>query len=194
MVTAVLITFKRQKNIAKIVDSLLTRPFIDEIMIWDNSKHENVINYGRYLMALKAKNDIIYTQDDDCLVGNVGELYNTFVDNPTRIVHGGTQGYLDLYNQENVFGDTSMALMGWGAFFNKNWINVLDRYTDKHGEDYCFYRETDRIFSILLNKKHLPIDGMIEHLEGYKDENALSSQHDHLRFKQLAIERCLKLL
>lgn len=192
-VTACLITWRRQYNIPQIVDSLLKHEFINEIIIRDNSKEENIINYGRFTSALKADNEIIYTQDDDCIIHNIGEIYEKFCQDPTRIAHGGTAPYEEVI-KDNIYGDTQMAMAGWGSFFKKSWIPVLDNYTNKYGKDYCFYRETDRIFSMLLNRHHNFVLGEIEPLRGERDENALSSQEDHLIYKRMSIERSLKLI
>ena len=191
-VSACLITWKRQQNLGLIIPQLLHCPFIDEIIIQDNSKGENLINYGRYVSALKAKNDIVYTQDDDCVVTNIADAYEKFIEDPTRISHCGTDYYeKDIPN--NIHGDTQMTLMGWGAFFDRRWIPVLDKYIEKYGKDYCFYRETDRIFSILLGKHSQFTDGLIMELPDAHNEDALSNQKDHLEYKQLAIERALSL-
>ena len=187
-VTVVLITWKRQFNIPKIVEHLLKYDFIDEILIRDNSKCENIINYGRYVLAEKAKNSIIYTQDDDCIVQNLQAIYDKFCEDPHRISHGGTEGYLKVI-PDNIYGHTQMCLAGWGNFFRKEWIPVLKKYTKKYGKDKCFYRETDRLFSLLLNRKHNVLNGNIKHLKGKDDKDALCKQDDHIKYKKLAIER-----
>lgn len=191
-VTACLIVYKRQRHLARIVDHLSKFEFISEIIIRDNSKCENIINYGRYTSALKAENDIIYTQDDDCIVHNLQEIYDKFISEPTKICHGGTEGYRDVI-KDNIYGDKQMAMFGWGTFFDRRWIGVLEKYIEKYGKDDCFYRETDRIFSILKGGLHNFVLGDIEHLEGYNGEEALSSQKEHIDFKKLAIKRALEL-
>lgn len=192
-VTACLITWKRQYNIPKIIESLQRWPFISEIIIRDNSKGENIINYGRYTSAVKAENDIIFTQDDDCIINNLDEVYEKFIADPNRISHSGISDYLKVI-PENIYGESQMALAGWGSFFKKSWIPILDEYIKKYGKDYCFFRETDRIFSILLRRHHNFILGDINHLGGERDEFALSSQGDHVRYKHIAIERALELI
>lgn len=190
-VTACLISWKRQQNIPKIIANLQEWPFIDEIIIKDNSKGENTICYGRYSSAARAKNDIIYTQDDDCIVKNLGEVYKKFIEDPTRICHSGIEDYQRVI-PENIYGDSQMAMAGWGSFFKKEWTPVLDKYISIYGKDQCFYRETDRIFSILLKTHHNFVLGDIEHM-GRMDEVALSNQPDHISYKQLAIDRALKI-
>jgi hypothetical protein len=174
------------------VDSLLKWDFIDEIIIKDNNKGDNIINYGRYTSAEHAKNEIIYTQDDDCIVNNLDQVYKKFVEDPSKICHSGTEEYKEVIPQ-NIYGDCQMAMAGWGSFFKKEWIPVLKKYTEKYGQDRCFYRETDRIFSILLKKHHNFVLGDIMMLDGYKGPEALCMQPDHLLFKKIAIERALQL-
>jgi len=86
-----------------------------------------------------------------------------------------------------------MALLGLGSMFHKSWIDVLDKYIEFYGKDDCFYREVDRIFTMLLNKHHKFVPGSITHLKGKDDENALCQQPEHLSFKNLVIERCIKI-
>lgn len=192
-VTACLITWKRQENIPKIIESLLKYDFIDEIIIQDNSKGENIINYGRYVSAEKAKNDIIFVQDDDHIIHNISEIYKKYLKNPDKLCNGGIEDYLKVV-PENIYGTSQMAIVGWGSFFNKNWIPVLQKYIDIYGKDYCFYRETDRIFSMLLNKHHTMIKSDVSVLGGAVNSDALSQQSDHIRYKNLAIARCKEIL
>lgn len=192
-VTACLITWKRQHNIPEIVENLLKYDFISEIIIRDNSKTENIINYGRYDSAKRATNDIIYTQDDDYILKNINELYELFLKDPSRIAHAGPDYYLkNLHN--NIWGDNQMSLMGWGSFFDRRWIDKnLDPYIKKYGKDYCFYRETDRIFSIMHGKhSNFMIGNLIQFPEA-DDDNALCQQEDHIPYKELAISRAREL-
>lgn len=192
-VTACLITYKRQDNIPQIIASLQKWPFITEIMIRDNSKMKNIINYGRYTQGEKASNNIIYTQDDDCVINNLDEVYAAYMKDPQRLAHSGIEDYQKVI-PDNIFRENQMSLMGWGSFFHKAWIPKLDKYIDKYGYDYCFYRETDRIFSLLLQKRSSFVLGNITVLPGARDENALSSQSNHIEFKKLAMERALSLI
>jgi len=192
MVTAVLITWKRQYNLPQIIENLLSYPFIDEIIIKDNSKYRNIINYGRYTSGRRAKNKIIYTQDDDCIVHNIAGIYSKFMENPNKVVYSGVEGYEDKI-KDNIFDGQQMCMAGWGMMFNKEWIDKLDLYIKKFGKDECFYRETDRIFSMLQMKPHTFVPGGVTDLKGKGDEFALCNQPDHLIFKNLAIERCLKI-
>ena len=191
-VTAVLIQWKRQHNLPMIIQSLTKYPFIDEILIRDNSKCENIKCYGRYTLAKKAKNNIIYTQDDDCVVNNIDQIYEAFIRDQERMATGTIKGFLDVVD-DYTYSSKQLGLMGWGTFFKKDWVRVLDKYVDKYGKDECFYRETDRIFSILLGKHHNLVNADLEQFIDKDKSVALCEQPDHLDFKKLAIQRSLEL-
>lgn len=193
-VSACLISWKRPDNLGKIITSLHQWDFIDEILICVNKPEVNEMNYGRYLMADKAKNNLIYTQDDDHIIHNVDDIYRSFLKNPKQISNGGIEDYLKVV-PDNIYGSSQMAMFGWGTIFNKDWYSErLQKYIDVWGKDYCFYRETDRIFSMLLNKHHVMVPINAEVLPGARGEEALSSQEEHIKYKQLAISRCREIL
>jgi len=189
-VTAVLITWKRQENIPIIVAQLLRYPFISEIIIVDHSKCENLKAYGRFTNSLRAKNNIIYTQDDDCLVHNIQGIYNKFLEDNTKIAYSGIEGY---EKKIETYGEKQLALLGWGSMFSRDMIGVLDKYIKEYGKDECLLREADRIFTLLQNKHHNFVPGGVTHLPGKDDDNALCQQSDHITSKNLATERCLRI-
>lgn len=181
--TACLISWKRPNNFARIIPHLLEQPWIDEIIIHDNAKGPNIINYGRYMAARRAKNDLIYVQDDDAIITPLERLYEAF-DNK-NLAYGMPEG-----KQPEHYGNQHMAIMGWGALFDRRWVpEALDLYTREYGMDKCFFRETDRIFSMNLGRHHTQVTVDIEHLPGYDDQDALSMKASHIKYKQLAIER-----
>ena len=192
-VTACLLNWKRPHNMGRIVEHLLNQPFINEIIIHDNSKGVNIKTYGRYVSAQRASNSTIYVQDDDCIVRDIKSLYEAYNGlQSSKIVTGGTPGYLEIL-AKNKYKNRQMAMAGWGMFFEKDWID-FSLYTKMYGKDDCFYREADRIFTLLHGGYHTVLDGDIEHLEGYLGLEAMSSQPDHIKYKEKAIERCLRLV
>lgn len=149
---------------------------------------------ARYELAKKAANDIIYVQDDDCVIRDIDKLYKEFLKDPSTMVTGGIQDYIDVVD-DNVHDSKQMGLMGWGSFFKKEWIGVLDKYTDTYGKDDCYIRESDRIFSILLNKRHKILLSDIKLFNTLEEDKkvALSFKSDHLHYKKLSIDRALAL-
>lgn len=104
-----------------------------ELIIGDGS----VGACGRYDAVARAKYDIIYTQDDDCLV-NIEALLQlwdgNFVANmvPTRL--------------EPCFNNNTLT--GWGSLYRKNLVQVaFDKYLKHYPKDALFFLGADRIFS-----------------------------------------------
>jgi len=183
-VTAVLLRWNRHKELDKIVAHLEKFPFFDEIKIWDNTRGENVINYGRYLAAMDARNETIYTQDDDCIIENVEELYDNYVAHESRrIVNGMKKERIALYRGRD-------SMMGWGGFFERSWISCLELYVEKYGFDRVFYRETDRIFTSLVKVPRVTMIADVKDFPSAMAGYSLSLQAEHETSKALAIYRC----
>jgi len=150
-VTAVLISWKRPQELEEIKEYLGQFDFIDEILAWENTEERNIGVYGRYLMAEQAKNDIIYTQDDDCIIGNIQEIYDTF---DGEHLSNGIKGNAIKEYASQKENNPYITLIGWGAFYKKEWVNVIDEYLKEYPEDEMFYECADRVFTYLLRKKH----------------------------------------
>src|SRR5690606_30449651 len=117
----------------------------DKVRVIDSDR--NLICYGRFKCAQQARNEIIYVQDDDVIVGNVPCLYKHFLADDTCITHALSATHFRARDRF-VYPEAHVALLGWGSFFRKRWLSVLDRYTAAFGEDPLFLREADKFFSI----------------------------------------------
>ena len=180
-VTAVLVKYQRPEELDTICDHLGTFDFIDEILIHDNTE-ENIMCYGRYKTALKAKNETIYVQDDDCII-DVQKLYDKY--DRTKLINGMKKSHMLTYS-----GVDSMA--GWGMFFEKSWIKILDKYINKFGEDDILIRESDRIFTGLLERETVVIN--VEDFPSATSKSALYRQPSHYEYKVKALERLRQIL
>ncbi len=67
-VSAVLVT-RGDVPLDQITDSI-TAAGIDDIVVWSNAEREDLGVYGRYAGIAEAKHDLIYVQDDDCVVSD----------------------------------------------------------------------------------------------------------------------------
>jgi len=180
-VTAVLVKYQRPDELDAICDHLGTFDFIDEILIRDNTK-ENLMGYGRYVTAKEAKNNTIYVQDDDCII-DVKKLYDKY--EGTKLVNGMKPSGIKAYSGRD-------SMVGWGTFFEKSWIKVLDRYIDKYGKDDVLIREADRIFTYLLPRETIEMD--VKDFPSATSKDALFRQPDHWDYKDKALERLRKIL
>ena len=149
-VSAVLVT-KGDVDLGPILDSL---PFAD-IVIWNNSKREDLKVYGRYAAIKEAKHPVLYSQDDDCVVDTAA------------IVAAYERGHVvcnmpAAKQAEYAAIAPGIALVGWGACFDAAAVTVFDRYLERYGPDELLLRECDRVFTC-LNRTKL-IDVPITHL------------------------------
>jgi hypothetical protein len=178
-VTAVLIKHNRIEELELIIQNLKQYPFIKEILIRDNTV-DNKITYGRYLEARKASNDIIYFQDDDCIVNNIEKLYRLF--DGTKLVNGVKEARIKFYSGKN-------TLVGWGTFIKKEWLNVFDEYLKLYKEDRLLYREADRIFTSLIKVPRFTIEADVTDFPCAMSSTALSLQGEHFQTMDKALER-----
>jgi glycosyltransferase involved in cell wall biosynthesis len=111
---------------------------ITDIVVWDNSKLADRKIYGRYLAARKAKNDVIFSVDDDVIFTAFPELLAAY--EPGRIVANMDASWAAVYGRET-------ALIGAGALWDKNLpLAAFTRYFDDHPLDEFFELEADFVF------------------------------------------------
>lgn len=130
-VTAVLITKEAEYPKEIVLDGF------GEVIIKTNSPSV----YERYLQAAKAKNDIIYVQDDDCVV-DYRKLFRYYDGRLTNAMAGRVGFY-------NKISGGRVTLVGWGAFFPKAMLGAFDMYIKKYGVDPLLLMQADRVFSWL---------------------------------------------
>lgn len=150
-VSAVLVT-RGDVDLAPILNSLP----VDDVVIWDNSKRQDLKVLGRYAAAYEARHSVIYTQDDDCVLDSA-QVIAAY--EPGRVVANMPQAK----RKEYAAIAPGIALLGWGACFDAASVRVLDRYIERYGRDELLLRECDRVFTALnpttlidLPVTHLP--------------------------------------
>lgn len=204
-VSVVLLNWKRSQHLPTIVQHLRQYPFIDDIVIWDNSctcppidddrvkiirSSDNVQCWGRVLAAEHTKHELLYTQDDDMLLDGMAMLLAAAVQTPDSIVAARPTPHIRDAN----------LLIGWGAFFRKSWLNETRRFAAAFpGELELLHRESDLIFATLHGKLKsviCPID-WLRGADGQlssNDANALWVQPNHWEHRQRAAAMTQRLL
>lgn len=106
----------------------------DEVLIWDNSKRDDLSVYARYAMIAEARNELILTQDDDCVVSQPQAIVDAWheADQEALEIRYGEAGVVcnmppefrhDFYEEH--------ALVGFGAFFHRKAPRrAFDRFFD----------------------------------------------------------------
>lgn len=211
-VSAVLLNWLRPDNLPQVIAPLLDYPSIDDIVIWNNSPEplsladyppnvaqwscgRNLCTYGRFVAArYAAKHDTIYTQDDDYAIGNIEQIIAGFRDDPERIHASLDEGHMRIDRQQH-YGEAHEVLFGWGACFDRRWIGpAFAPYIEAHGEDELLLRKADRIFSLLLNRKHFVRIAEETRLPNVAGPMSLYKMPDHAKLNRLARNRCTAIL
>jgi hypothetical protein len=143
------------------------------------------------LAAAQATNEIIYTQDDDCIVHNIPELLAAF--SAKQLVCAMKTNAAQQY-MSYTRGSSSPTLVGWGSVFLRSWVSVLDRYLERFGEDSLLRREADRLFTALLPSPHVTLPANVEDFPCASDAGALWRDPEHGRYRAAALDRALRLL
>jgi hypothetical protein len=196
-VTAVLVKWKRPKELEIIYQLLSECVFIDEILVCDNTSSMNYGPYGRFVMAARAKNDVIFSQDDDCVVRNPGSLINLF--NGQRIVCGMKPDHMRAYEQKKWHDSGGMligweALLGWGSVWKREWIGNFLPYIERYSVDDCLMNCGDRMFSVLTRVKPLMVEAdIVEFHSAYDPEIAMYYRDDLPKFEWQAKNRLAEL-
>lgn len=130
-VSACLVT-RGDCDLSPILDSL---PF-DDVVIWDNSKREDLGIYGRYAAIEEAKHDVVYTQDDDVLVSCHRQLMDAY--EPGVLVANYPQPW-------------DIPWVARGAVFDRRLpAAAFTRYLDRYARDHYFtHFACDGIFALL---------------------------------------------
>jgi hypothetical protein len=117
-----------------ILDSL-DRFGFDEVLVGGGTAY-GVSVYGRYEAAFRARNDLIYTQDDDFLVFTLDRLFQKW--DGRFVAHHNVRFNL-LYR-------TPFTTVGYGAIFHRDVVfSAFDFYEKHFGRDAYFYRGCDLI-------------------------------------------------
>jgi len=149
---------------------------VDDIVIWNNAtRPEDLQVAGRYEAIAETRHDLIYSQDDDCIVP-VDELLAAYEDGLLVNVPPGEQPWL-----------------AWGALFDRSLPNkAFQRYGAAYDfDDALFCRWADVVFAHLNGWR--TIDLGHQDLPWATAPNRMYHQPDHYISQQLVRDRCLAL-
>jgi len=112
MNVAAIIVTRGDQDLTPIVASL---PEEWPVVIWDNSVEKDLAVYGRYAAIARTDAELIYTQDDDCIVSEPQVLVEAWLDTATDeyvICNMPSEFRHDFYAEH--------ALVGFGACFHRD--------------------------------------------------------------------------
>lgn len=167
---------KRLMELMKIRKHLEDFGFEDIIIAEDDER----MLMTRYDATEIAKNDIIYTQDDDCIVNNIQEIIDNY--EPNTIVANSKIERINYYQRKC---DGKICLVGYGAIFDRKLCDNMVEYFQRFGTDELSLREADRIFT-WFNRKKLVIADIDEYPSSM---NGLSNKDGHEQILDIIIGR-----
>jgi hypothetical protein len=121
--------------------------------------------FNRYLAAMDARQEIIFTQDDDCVTDLLPIIRNY---EPGVIVNAMTPDQAKRYKG-------AQTLIGYGAIFDRALVESM--MDEKWIHDDLFYSKADRIFTTI--NPHHTVFPRIRNLPHATAENRLYNEHDH---------------
>lgn len=130
--------------------------------------------YGWYVASSRAKNSIVYYQDDDC-VTDIGPVIEAFV--PGVIVNAMPRQNAKCYPGRQ-------TLIGFGSIFEKSLLSVLDGWE----RDALFLRESTRVFATL--NPHKTVFPNVEILKcAYADNRLYRQKKEHAEAREAINKR-----
>ncbi len=148
----------------------------DEVIVWDNSLAPGDLKvYGRYAGAFTARNDVIYTQDDDCIVPAARIIRDHVLSNDRTAIMCNVPA-----DHQAEYQNTGITLVGWGTVFTKPAMDVFRLYLNQYPQDELFLRECDRVFTY-LNRKHVRlVDYGVQHVPYAYDGDRMGRESRHV--------------
>ena len=154
--------------------------------IYDNSSEDaDLAVLGRYISINRVRSDVVYVQDDDCVLAPEAFVQLVREYEPGVLVANMPERFRPHYSDS--------CLIGFGALFDR-WLP--ERAFDKvpgGAETVNFNRTADVYFTTLTERRKF-LDLPFKHLPWATDESRMYRQKDHVgeRFAALAHARSLR--
>lgn len=183
-VTAVIVT-KGDVDLRPVLDSLI----FPEVVVWDNSKSENLMTYGRVAAARRARTSVIYSQDDDIVHSPESQV---------QILAAYEPGFLTgcmweewsagAYKQGIPSGYADLVFPGSGSISDLCvWVESIDEYLAEWPYDDFFKLWCDTIIGVISPTRQLDI--RFEALEWAEAPDRMANMDDAVALKTEAIRR-----
>jgi hypothetical protein len=222
-VSAVIVT-RGDQPLMQVLDSLSDEW---EILVWDNGarrldifgeriegyrarRHYDVVDlmvYGRYAAIAHAKNDLIYVQDDDCIVSDPQAIVNEWMErgkypfdgrgspygsDPRDFVDHVVCNMPAAFRARHFYDEHS--LVGFGAAFHREAPAEAFQYAQAiydlmHNEPDWFNRTCDIIFTALTPR--VLVDVPYEDLPWASADNRMWKQPDHQASREKMLDLVL---
>lgn len=181
-ITPVIVT-RGNVPLGPILDSM-GAVFSRETVIWDNGAERrlDIKVLGRYIGMFEAATNIVYVQDDDCIVSDPAAIFNAYEGQGTIACNMPQEFRHDGY--------TDSALVGFGAVMNRlDALSALGRFVLPYvGEldQEWFFRICDVPVTVLLQRTLVNVGHI--NLPWAAGSDRMYRQEDHVGERLRALE------
>jgi hypothetical protein len=122
-----------------------------EVIVWNNAERlHDMGSYGRYCAIDQTDKDVIYFQDDDCIITCHDQLLDAYEDG--KIVSNMPEEH-----SGGLYRELDTCLLGWGSLTDRNLPeHAFERWFEYHPRDDAFLRiGADFVFPMLTPCKRI---------------------------------------
>jgi hypothetical protein len=188
-VSAVIVT-RGDVDLSPVLDSL---PRDWQKVVWDNSQRQDCSVFGRYAAIPECEHELIYVQDDDCVLADPAALVEAWA-----VPSWGRSDYIAC-NMPPQFREhySDSALVGFGAVFTRSLpARAFNRFYRAAGNGDISYglasfkRECDTVFTTLMPR--ILVDLPYTDLPWASAPNRLWKQPEHVSERRAMLDLARK--
>ncbi len=183
-VSAVIVT-KGDTDLTEILDSLV----FPDVVVYDNSREPDLKTYGRVVGARRAKNTVIYSQDDDIIHSPTNQMRILAAYQPGILVGCMWDEWSEGAKRQGIeHGYDDLVFPGSGSISDLAlWELSIANYLAEWPDDEFFNLWSDTIIGVISPR--IQLDLRFEALPCADDETRMSYLPDGIAQKTEAIRR-----
>ena len=183
-VTAVIVT-RGDVDLTPVLDSLI----FDDVVIWNNRERHDEMTYGRLLALYEARNDVIYSQDDDIIHSPENQRDIVAAYEPGVLTGCMWPEWSDGARRQGIEnGYDDLVFPGSGSVYDQETaFEAIAAYRSHYELDDFMRLWSDTIIGIIAPTKQLPL--AFAELPHADNDNRMSHMEDAVALKTEAIMR-----
>lgn len=180
-----MIVTKGDVDLAPILETLI----FHEVIVWDNSVEQDEMTYGRVLGAMRARNETIWSQDDDILHTPADQARILAEYEPGVLTGCMWTEWSDGARAQGIDGGyDDLVFPGSGSISDRSlWTAAVMRYWDSYECDDFFRLWSDTIIGVIAPTRQLDI--RFQALPCAEDDGRMCNLPDAVALKTEAISR-----
>lgn len=183
-VSAVIVT-KGDVDLEPVLESLI----FDEVIVYDNSRETDAMTHGRVYGALRARHEVIYSQDDDVVHTPANQELILAAYEPGVLTGCMWPEWSDGARRQGIEnGYDDLVFPGSGSICDRDvWLEAVALYLERWPRDSFFDLWSDTIIGVIAPTKQL--DVRFEALPWAEAPGRMANMPDGVALKTEAIRR-----